>query len=264
VVAAAGIAPAAPGRHPAARVVRWPRKSLDRCLSRAGLCSRGAARLAIAQGRVTVNGRSARDPELRVRPDVDRIACDGVPLQPAGREVWMLHKPPGYVTTRADELGRATVYALLPADAPWLGPVGRLDRDTSGLLLFTNDSDLANAITDPATKLAKTYIACCAGVLGDAALQALAGGIALDDGPTRPAQVTVCGRTATGAEGTTTIELVLTEGRNRQVRRMVEAVGSQVLTLHRSRIGPLALGDLPEGAARRLTDDEVAALRRVP
>lgn len=233
------------------------RKSLDRCLSRAGLCSRGAARRAILAGRVTVNGRVVRDPDLRVRPDVDRIACDGAPLRPAAKEVWMLHKPVGYVTTRADELGRATVYALLPDAAPWLAPVGRLDRDTSGMLLFTNDSELANAITDPATKLPKTYVARCAGVLTDAALRLLAGGVELADGPTRPAKVTVLERSAAD----TTITVVLTEGRNRQVRRMLEAVGSAVLTLHRPRIGPLALGSLPVGTARRLADHEVAALR---
>ena len=233
------------------------KKTLDRVLSRAGVCSRTEARAAIAAGRAQVNGRTVRDPDAWVDLVRDKLLFDGAPLQAIRKEVWLLHKPCGYVTTADDEHGRETVYALLPKDLPWLAPVGRLDQDTSGLLLFTNDSDLAHAITDPATKLAKTYVVACKGRLDAAALQQLAAGVPLDDGKTLPARV---GQLASD-DRTTTIELTITEGRNRQVRRMVQAVGSRVLTLHRTQIGPLRLRDEPEGTARRLTGDEVTTLR---
>lgn len=233
------------------------RKTLDRALSRAGLCSRSEARDRIAQGRVTVNGKIVLDPERWVLPGKDRIACDGAPMLAAAKQVWMLHKPVGFVTTRDDEHDRPTVYEFLPADAPWLGPVGRLDLDTSGLLLFTNDGDLGNAITDPETGCAKTYVARCRGELAEDALHALTHGVDLGDGPTLPAQVRVLAR----GDGETTIELRITEGRNRQVRRMLTAVDSKVLALHRTHVGPLALGDLAPGKARRLTRDEVVRLR---
>jgi pseudouridine synthase len=233
------------------------RKTLDRAMSRAGLCSRSQAQAAIAQGRVQVNGRVVRDPETWVDPVRDRITFDQAPVQARRKEVWLLHKPVGYVTTAADERGRDTVYALLPADATWLGPVGRLDRDSSGLLLFTNDSDLANAITAPDSKLPKTYLVRVQGAVDDATLARLRSGIELHDGPTRPAvieRVEHDGRS-------TLLRFVLTEGRNRQIRRMVTAIGSQVLTLHRTRIGPLELGCAAEGSCRALRPDEVAALR---
>jgi pseudouridine synthase len=233
------------------------KKTLDRVLARTGECSRSQARAAIAAGRVRVNGKRQRDPDAWVDAVRDRLELDGAPVRARKKEVWMLHKPVGYVTTADDEHGRDTVYALLPKDLPWLAPVGRLDQDTSGLLLFTNDSDLANAITAPATKLPKTYEAICKGSLEDAAIARLAASVELDDGPTLPARVQRLG----GDERTTHLRLVLVEGRNRQVRRMLMAVGSRVLALHRSRIGPLALGDLPCGTARALTAAELAALR---
>lgn len=233
------------------------RKTLDRTLSRAGVCSRSDARAAVLQGRVAVNGRTVRDPDAWVDLVRDKVLFDGQPLRPERKQVWRLHKPVGYVTTADDERGRPTVYALLPDGLPWLAPVGRLDLDTSGLLLFTNDSDLANAIAAPETKLAKTYVAVCAGLVGDAALQQLARGVELDDGPTRPARA----RRVASDSATTTIELEIDEGRNRQVRRMVEAIGSHVVALVRTRIGPLHLGDEPAGSARPLTEREVDALR---
>lgn len=233
------------------------RKTLDRVLSRAGLCSRSEAQAAIAAGRVQVNGRVVRDAEQWVDPVRDKVLCDGSPLRAQKKEVWMLHKPVGCVTTARDERDRATVYALLPKDLPWLAPVGRLDRDTSGLLLFTNDSDLANTITDPISKLAKTYEVRCRPALEDGAIAQLRSGVVLDDGPTLPARV----ERLAGDEAATTLRLTITEGRNRQIRRMVEAVGSRVQALHRTAIGPLSLGDLAEGAARALTTDELRALR---
>lgn len=233
------------------------KKTLDRLISRAGVCSRREAQQVIAAGRVQVNGRVVRDPETWVDAVRDRVLVDGAPLQARRKEVWVLHKPIGYVTTAADEHGRDTVYALLPPDATWLAPVGRLDQDSSGLLLFTNDSDLAHAITAPASKLPKTYEVRVKGHPDEAALAKLRGGVELHDGPTLPAEVDVLD----ADDRSTRLRIVLTEGRNRQIRRMVQAIGSRVHTLHRVRIGPLALGDQPEGTSRRLDAAEVQALR---
>lgn len=234
------------------------KKTLDRLLSRVGLCSRNQARQAITEGRVQVNGHVVRDPETWVDVVRDRVSIDGAPLRPRAKEVWVLHKPVGYVTTAADEHGRDTVYALLPDDAAWLAPVGRLDRDSSGLLLFTNDSDLAHAISAPATKLPKTYEVRVKGHPGDEALRQLRKGIDLNDGRTLPCRVEVLD----ADDRSTRLVMVLTEGRNRQIRRMMMAVGSRVHTLHRTRVGPLALDDQPEGTCRRLFPAEVEALRR--
>lgn len=232
------------------------RRTLDRALARSGACSRSEAQAAIAAGRVTVNGRVVRDPMHWLDPQLDRIGLDGQPVRARPKVVWMLHKPTGYLTTRSDERGRDTVYALMEAAPGWLGPVGRLDKDTSGLLLFTNDTDLADAITSPRSKLEKRYKVTCTTALADAQLAQLRRGVVLDDGPTLPARV----RRLEAAGDGTRIEIVITEGRNRQVRRMVAAVGSEVACLHRSAIGPLQLGALGEGAARELTAAELDAL----
>jgi pseudouridine synthase len=234
------------------------RKTIDRLLSRAGVCSREQARAAVAAGRVTVNGRVLRDPDAWVDLVRDAVALDGEPLRARKKAVWMLHKPTGCVTTRRDERGRTTVFALLPPGLDWLAPIGRLDLDTSGLLLFTNDGDLARAVLDPASKLPKTYEVLAAGPLHDGQLAALRAGVLLDDGPTLPARVELLARDAAA----TRLRLAIHEGRNRQVRRMLEAVGSRVLALHRCRIGPLSLGELPCGEARALAAAEVAALRQ--
>ncbi len=233
------------------------KKTLDRALSRAGVCSRQQAQQAIAQGRVQVNGRTVRDPETWVDLVRDKVLIDGAPMRARAKEVWALHKPVGYVTTAADERGRTTVYALLPEGHTWLGPVGRLDQDSSGLLLFTNDSDLAHAITAPASKLAKVYEVRCKGRLRDEAVAALRAGVRLTDGMTLPATVEVLDHDGRS----TLLRMVITEGRNRQIRRMVHAVGSRVHTLHRVRIGPLELGEQPEGGCRQLSAAEVLALR---
>jgi 23S rRNA pseudouridine2605 synthase len=233
------------------------KKTLDRVLSRMGACSRSQARAAIVAGRVQVGGRTVRDPDAWIDAARDRVTLDGAPLRARPKEVWALHKPAGYVTTADDEHGRDTVYALLPPDACWLAPVGRLDRDSSGLLLFTNDSDLAHAITAPASKLPKTYEVRCKGTIDDGGLAALRDGVELHDGRTLPARVE---RVDADAR-TTTVRIVLTEGRNRQIRRMVQALGSRVLALHRTHIGPLQLGGLVAGQCRRLDAAEVQALR---
>ncbi|MBL8723297.1 MAG: rRNA pseudouridine synthase [Planctomycetes bacterium] len=231
-------------------------KPLERLLFRSGSCPRAEARAAILAGRVTVNGRLLRDPDQWVDIAHDEVVFDGVPIRPRAREVWLLHKPVGYVTTLDDEHGHDSVAALLPADRPWLSPVGRLDRDSSGLLLCTNDTHLAAKVLAPAKQLPKVYEVRCKGPLADAALERLRTGVWLHDRITLPAQVE---RLAVDAR-TSTLRITLVEGRNRQIRRMVKAVGSRVHTLHRVRIGPLGLGDLPVGGLRRLDEAEVALL----
>lgn len=237
------------------------RRTLDRLLSRAGLCSRAQARELVASGRIAVNGVTARSPERWVHPGSDVVTIDGAPLRPAAQRVLLLHKPKDCVTTRRDEHGRRTIYDLLGAAAQgpdgWLAPVGRLDRDTSGLLLLTNDHDLADALTDPARHVEKTYLVKAATRLSDEQLAALARGVRLDDGPTRPARV----RRVRDTARSTLLELVISEGRNRQVRRMLEAVGSGVLELKRTALGPLELAGLPAGRWRELDMEEVEALR---
>ncbi|MCB9897664.1 MAG: rRNA pseudouridine synthase [Planctomycetes bacterium] len=233
------------------------KKALSRVLSRAGLCSRKDAERLVAAHRVTVNGRLARDPEQRIDEQRDDVCVDGRRVARAATIVVLLHKPAGHVTTLRDERGRATVYDLLRDVPAFVVPVGRLDRDTTGLLLLTNDTRLADKLTDPVSHVPKVYRALVRGALDDGALAGLRRGIELDDGPTRPAEVR---RLREGRRGTL-LEIVLTEGRNRQVRRMVEAVGSKVRFLKRVRLGSLTLHGVPRGEWRALDPDEVAALR---
>ncbi len=232
-------------------------KTVARLLSRLGVCSRTAASEWIRAGRVRVDGAVVRDPERWVDPARSRVTLDGKRVEAASELVLALHKPRGYVTTASDPEGRRTVYELL-ADVPsWVGPVGRLDRDTSGLLLFTNDTELAERITSPASRLPKTYRVRARPALPDEALAALRKGVELDDGPTRPAEVTSLRR----YKGYCLLELTITEGRNRQVRRMLRAVGGKVDGLKRVRIGPIELGLLPSGAWRKLRAREIGELR---
>jgi pseudouridine synthase len=233
------------------------KRTLDRLICRMGVCSRRQAEAAIRQGRVQVNGRVVRDPQTWVDVVRDKVVLDGDAVRARAKEHWLLHKPVGYVTTAADEHGRETVYALLPKGLTWLAPVGRLDRDSSGLLLFTNDHDLALAILQPSGKLPKTYDVRIKDHPSAEDVRRLREGIELHDGMTLPAQVDEIERN----DRSTVLRFVLTEGRNRQIRRMVMAIGSRVYTLHRTRIGPLELGDLPAGACRRLTAEELTALR---
>ena len=233
------------------------RRTLERALSRAGVCSREEALRRIAAGRVRVNGLVARDARVWVDPEQDRIEVDGRALARRGVAVLALNKPVGYLTTRTDPGGRKTVYELLPADTRWVVPVGRLDRDTSGLLLLTNDTDLAAALTDPRSHVEKVYVVELAAALTDESLEALRRGIELDDGRTAPARV----RRLAARGGRARIELALMEGKNRQVRRMVRALGSYVVALERVAIGPLRLGELAPGVARPLTRAEERRLR---
>ena len=226
-------------------------------ISKAGLGSRTQARSWIHSGRVTVNGRPTQNPDQWIDFARDKIAFDGRPLQEADPVYLLLYKPKGYLTTLDDPEGRPTVYNLLQDLGTFVGPVGRLDLDSSGLLLMTNDTQLAERLTNPAFHAPKTYLVKAATILSDEQLEQLRQGVTLADGPTRPAHVR---RVRDGAKSF--IEITLTEGRNRQVRRMLEAVGSHVLKLVRTRIGPLAIGTLAIGKYRLLTPDEVRLLRK--
>src|SRR6185436_13589220 len=187
----------------------------------------------------------------------DRVSLDGKPLQARQRIYLLLYKPAGYLTTYRDPGGRPTVYDLVTDVGTFLSPVGRLDLDTSGLLLMTNDNQFAERVTNPDSHVPKTYLVKASALVTDEQLQRLREGIELSDGPTRPATVT---RLRDSARFTH-FEITLTEGRNRQVRRMVEALDARVLKLVRVRIGSIAIGPLPIGKWRLLTRDEVDALK---
>jgi pseudouridine synthase len=231
-------------------------KTLERVFSRLGIGSRTEARSWIGNGRVRVNGKVVLNPDQWVDLDRDRIELDGKPLRAAQKVYLVLYKPKGYLTTYKDPEGRPTVYDLLGENSEWVAPVGRLDLDTSGLLLLTNDTHFADAITDPLHKVPKTYLVKASTRLSDEQLGRLRDGVELSDGPTRPA---VVARVRDSAKYTF-LEITITEGRNRQVRRMLEAVDSKVLKLVRTAIGPLRIGDLPIGTWRPLSEEERKAL----
>ncbi|MGC4080598.1 MAG: pseudouridine synthase [Vicinamibacterales bacterium] len=237
--------------------LKRPLKTLERVISKAGLGSRTEARRWIHQGRVRVNGRLIENPDHWVDMKRDRVLFDDAPLKTRERLYVLLYKPTGYITSYKDPDGRPTVYDLTTDVGTFISPVGRLDLDTSGLLLMTNDNQLAELVTNPESHVPKTYLVKASKVLTDAQLQQLRDGIVLSDGPTRPAAVT---RLRDSGEYTH-FEITLTEGRNRQVRRMVEALDAKVLKLVRVQIGPLRIGTLPIGKWRHLTDDEVQAVR---
>ena len=243
----------------------WPAgerqlKTLERVLSKAGLGSRTVARGWIGGGRVAVNGKTIRNPDHWVDPQRDSIAVDGKPLKSAVKTYVLLYKPKGYLTTRTDPKGRKTVYDLTGDVGTWLSPVGRLDLDTSGLLLMTNDTDFSERIANPEHKIPKTYQLKAATLLSDEQIDQLRRGIELSDGTTRPAEVT----RLRDSGKRTFLELTITEGRNRQVRRMIEAVGSKVSKLVRVAIGPIRIGELQIGKWRPLTEAEVRALSGPP
>lgn len=227
---------------------------LGKYLAHAGVASRRAAEQLIAAGRVTVAGETVTDPARDVDDD-SAVAVDGRPLTgPEPRVVYALHKPVGVVSTARDTHARTTVLDLLPASGLRLYPIGRLDADSSGLILVSNDGELANRLTHPRFEVGKTYSARIAGApISRAALQALRAGVELEDGPTAPATVRRLGADR--------IELRIHEGRNRQVRRMCAAVGHPVLELVRTGFGPLSLGELGVGAHRVLDATETKRLR---
>jgi 23S rRNA pseudouridine2605 synthase len=225
---------------------------LAKYLAHGGVASRRLAEKLIANGRITVGGEVVTDPARDVGPE-DDVRVDDSPVGTEAREVWAVHKPAGVVSTAREPGERPAVVSLVDSAAR-LYPVGRLDADSTGLLLLTNDGELANRLTHPRYEVAKAYRVQLRRSPRDADLRRLAAGVELEDGPTAPAQVTRLG----GRE----IEIVLREGRNRQVRRMAEAIDNRVDSLRRVRFGPLELGDLPEGKSRRLSDQEVESLRK--
>ena len=233
---------------------------LQKFLARAGVASRRASEKLIEAGRISVNGQVVTELGTKVDPEADEVRLDGAPVRKAAEAVTlMLNKPAGYLTSMKDPQGRPCVAQLVPLDEfPALYPLGRLDYDTTGLLLFSTDGELGNAVLHPSHHVDKTYRALVKGKPSEAALDRLRSGVVLDDGPTQPAEVRLAGRKGKNAY----VEIIIHEGRKRQVKRMCEAIGHPVLQLHRSSFGPLELGDLPEGKYRVLSEQEVAALER--
>ena len=232
------------------------KRTLDRVLSKFGVGSRTEARSWIGAGRVTVNGKKVQTPDVWIDPEQDRIELDGHPLTAREKQYLLLYKPKGYLTTYKDPEGRPTVYDLLTGVKDFVFPVGRLDQDTTGLLILTNDSVFGDHITSPESKVPKTYLVKASVLLNEAQLDQLRQGLTLSDGPTRPALVK---RIRDGAKYSF-FEITITEGRNRQVRRMVEALGAKVLKLVRTAIGGMEIGPLEIGKYRALTAEERLAL----
>jgi 23S rRNA pseudouridine2605 synthase len=232
---------------------------LQRFLARAGVASRRGSEDLMTAGRVSVNGVVVMELGSKVDPATDEVRVDGEVVRLAdGAAYFALNKPVGYVTTMKDPQGRPTVADLFPDGAPaGLFPVGRLDADSSGLLILTTDGDLAHFLMHPRHHVEKTYHALVDGVPDEGDLEALREGVLLDDGATAPAGAVLRSTTA----GTAEVELTIREGRKRQVRRMLAAVGHPVTGLRRIAFGPVALGDLAPGAVRPLTAAEVDALR---
>ncbi|HEY3085459.1 MAG TPA: pseudouridine synthase [Candidatus Dormibacteraeota bacterium] len=243
------------------------RERLNRFLARSGVASRRAADELIASGSVRVNGERPPASGTIVDPERDNVTVDGRTIRPPTTHRYlMLNKPLGVITTSRDESARATVLDVIGEEGRHgrrLFPVGRLDADSTGLLLLTDDGDLAYRLTHPRYKVDKEYEVVVAGVLAPTDLQALREGVELADGMTSPAEVAVLRSTRGGRDsGRAVLRVVIREGRHRQVRRMVEALGHKVLGLRRTAFGPLRLGRLKPGGWRVLAPGEVAALRR--
>lgn len=237
--------------------------SVPRALSKLGFCSRSQAEQLIAEGVVSVNGGIVKRASFRVDPDQDRIAVRGVPVRNKKPSLYfLLNKPSGYITTRVDERARQTVYDLFrheqTDDSGVLFPVGRLDKETTGALLITNDTQLAEFLTNPDSHVPKMYHVFCQGELTAADVQTLTTGVELEDGyTTRPAKLSEL----TSGPDRSSCCITITEGKNRQIRRMFDTVGHPVIALQRLSIGTLKLGRLKEGTLRPLTPQEIAQLK---
>jgi 23S rRNA pseudouridine2605 synthase len=232
---------------------------LQKILSKAGVASRREAESIISSGRVAVNGVTVTEMGVKADPDKDIIMLDGKPVAPVQTKVYiMLNKPAGYVTTMKDPEGRRIVTELLKDVKERVYPVGRLDYNTEGLLLLTNDGEWANNLAHPRHEVDKEYQVRIRGRISQEQIDRLAGGVDLDDGRTAPATVRVIRQ----SENNTWVSIVIHEGRYRQVRRMCEAVNLQVVRLKRSSYGFLDLGELRPGEYRRLTGNEVAGLKK--
>ena len=243
-----------------------PQERLNRFLARSGIASRRTADDLIASGVVRVNGQRAAT-GLVIEPDRDTVTVNGRPVRPPARHRYvMLNKPLGVITTASDEAARATVLDVVGPEGKHghrLFPIGRLDADTTGLLLLTDDGELSYRLTHPRFKVAKEYVALVVGVPAAKDLQALRTGVKLDDGMTAPAEVELLRATAGRRDsGRAEVRIVITEGRNRQVRRMLMAAGHKVQALRRTAFGPLRLGRLKVGGWRVLSAGEIAGLRR--
>ena len=235
---------------------------LARALSKLGYCSRSQAAELIGNGRVCLNGSVRRDPETPVRLERDRIVVDGHAVDPQKKIYLMMNKPRGVVTTASDEKGRGTVYEVLEkaSDAlPWVAPVGRLDKASEGLLLLTNDSEWGACIAAPETHLQKIYHVQIGKVADEKFTQAIVSGVRVDGGELFRA---VQARRLRAGEKNCWLEIALDEGKSRQIRRMLEALGAEVLRLVRVAIGPLPLGQLAKGDFRELTKEEKRMLDR--
>ncbi len=242
------------------------RIGLARALSKLGYCSRSQAAVLIRAGRVTLHGRITRDPESPVRLPGDRIEVDGSPLDKAPPIHLAMNKPRGVVTTASDEKGRATVYDLLEPGLPWVGPVGRLDKASEGLLLLTNDSEWAARVTEPASHLDKKYHVQVDCVADTDLLARITRGCAVagdsDEADSGEDLRAKGARLLRHGDKNSWLEITLDEGKNRQIRRLLDALEVRVLRLVRVSIGPLELGDLKKGSARRLTAEEKKAIDR--
>ncbi|HBB67607.1 MAG TPA: pseudouridine synthase [Elusimicrobia bacterium] len=233
---------------------------LERALSKLGVASRSQTKDWVLKGRLQVNGRTVRDTQFMVSPEKDRFTVDGKPMQKDSWQAILLNKPKGVVTTASDEKGRRTVFDLLPTELRALHPVGRLDMATTGLLILTNDTRLSSYLTDPANAVLRTYTVTVAGEVTEAELGTAAAGI-MDEGELlKPAKLTL--RKASGRESHLTVEL--TEGKNREIRRLFAALGHEVTALKRVSFGPLQLGALEPGQFRRLTKEELGVKEAPP
>lgn len=230
---------------------------LQKVLASAGIASRRASEIMIAEGRVEVNGRLVTEQGLRVDPERDTIRVDGSRIPPPRRHLYvLLNKPRGVVSTLEDPEGRPTLSDYMPRTKERLFHVGRLDTDTEGLIILTNDGDFAHKLAHPSYKIPKTYLAEVAGRLDNRTVRRLERGITLDDGPVKPDRVSLKTRT----DSRSLLTLTLHEGRNRIVRRMMDSVGHPVDRLARVAIGPVRLGSLPSGHTRDITREELGAL----
>ena len=232
---------------------------LARAISKLGYCSRADASRLIRAGKARVNDVLQRDPETPVHLGKDRIEVDGHLLEPAKKFYLALNKPRGVVTTASDEKGRETVYAYLKRDTPWCAPVGRLDQASEGLLLFTNDTAWADRISNPDTHLDKTYHVQIGAIADEALVDTLQRGVRGSDGELLRAKRASLLRSG---ERNSWLEIILDEGKNRQIRRLLESQKIEVLRLVRVAVGPLTLGNLAKGAVRALSAEEKLSLDR--